>query len=56
VGLNNLALAEEQVDSLLLCSWHANLIEIDRCHCILFVNGKKLFNFLIADISVINEQ
>lgn len=37
-------------DSSLLGSWHADLIYIDRRKCLLFVNDKTLFNFLIPDV------
>ena len=56
VGLKKSALTEELVDSSSLGPWHANLIEIDRCTCILFVNDKTLFNFLITDIPKIHAQ
>jgi len=31
--------------------WHANLIHIDRRKCVLFVNDKTLFNFIVPDLS-----
>jgi hypothetical protein len=31
-------------------SWHANLIYIDGKKCLLFVNDKTLFNFIVPDI------
>lgn len=34
-----------------LGSWHANLIHIDRRKCVLFVNDKTLFNFIVPDLS-----
>lgn len=30
--------------------WHANLIYIDRKKCVLFINDKTLFNFIIPDL------
>ena len=34
-----------------LGSWHANLIHIDRRKCVLFVNDKTLFNFVVPGLS-----
>ena len=31
--------------------WHANLIHIDQRKCVLFVNDKTLFNFIVPDLS-----
>ncbi|MFQ5471234.1 MAG: hypothetical protein ACE5EH_13210 [Gammaproteobacteria bacterium] len=31
--------------------WHANLIHIDRRKCVLFVNDKSLFNFIVPDVA-----
>jgi len=33
-----------------LGSWHANLLYIERRKCVLFVNDKTLFNFLVPDL------
>ena len=33
-----------------LGSWHANLLYIERKKCLLFVNDKTLFNFLVPDV------
>ena len=33
-----------------LGSWHANLLYIERKKCVLFVNDKTLFNFLVPDV------
>jgi hypothetical protein len=33
-----------------LGTWHANLIYIDRKKCVLFVNDRTLFNFIIPDL------
>jgi len=33
-----------------LGSWHVNLIYINRRKCVLFVNNRTLFNFLIPDL------
>jgi len=51
MGLKNEALIQQEPAPTLLGSWHANLIYIDRRKCILFVNDKTLFNFLIPDVS-----
>ena len=55
VGIKTLSPAVEPQDSLLLGSWHANIIQIENCHCLMFANEKPLFNFLIADIPKRNE-
>ncbi len=34
-----------------LGQWHANLIHINRRKCILFVNDRTLFNFIVPDSS-----
>ena len=51
IGLKNDALVQQESQLSLLGSWHANLINIDRSLCVLFVNDKTLFNFLIPDVS-----
>lgn len=51
LGLKNDALIQQEPTPTLLGSWHANLITIDRRKCVLFVNDKTLFNFLIPDVS-----
>jgi len=50
MGLKNDALVQEESMPSLLGSWHANLILTDRSKCVLFVNDKTLFNFLIPDV------
>ena len=51
MGLKNEALTQQEPAPSLLGPWHANLITIDQSHCVLFVNDKTLFNFLIPDVS-----
>ena len=34
-----------------LGQWHANLIHIDRRKCVLFINDRTLFNFIVTDSS-----
>ncbi len=51
MGLKNEALVQQESTPSLLGSWHANLIIIDRNNCVLFVNDKTLFNFLIPDVT-----
>jgi hypothetical protein len=34
-----------------LGGWHANLLHIDSRKCVLFVNDKTLFNFIVPDVS-----
>src|SRR5664279_5014211 len=51
MGLKNEALVLQEPAPALLGPWHANLITIDQSHCVLLVNDKTLFNFLIPDVS-----
>lgn len=51
MGLKKNDIFERDVDDSYLGSWHANLIYIDGKKCVLFVNDKTLFNFIIPDIS-----
>jgi len=46
---NSDLISKEPCDSY-LGSWHANLIYIDRRKCILFVNDRTLFNFIVPDV------
>jgi len=41
-------------DSSSLGQWHANLIYIARRKCLLFVNDRTLFNFIVPDVSSSN--
>jgi len=50
MGFKNDALVQKESMPSLLGSWHANLILTDRSKCVLFVNDKTLFNFLIPDV------
>lgn len=53
MGLNKADLSltsSTDLQNPILGSWHANLIYIDRKKCVLFVNDKTLFNFIVADI------
>lgn len=44
--------AEVRVETAsLLGQWHANLIYVARRKCLLFVNGRTLFNFIVPDVS-----
>jgi len=51
MGLKKVELAESEPKFSFLGSWHANLLHIDRKKCVLFVNDKTLFNFLVPDVS-----
>lgn len=44
-------ISEDEPSESHLGSWHANLIYIDRKKCVLFVNDKTLFNFIVPDVS-----
>jgi len=51
MGLKKSDISENEPSESLLGSWHANLIYIDGKKCLLFVNDRTLFNFIVADIS-----
>lgn len=51
MGLKKNEVSENEPSEPYLGSWHANLIYIDRKKCLLFVNDKTLFNFIVPDIS-----
>jgi len=51
MGLKKTDLLEETSTASYLGSWDANLIHIERRKCILFVNEKTLFNFIVADVT-----
>jgi hypothetical protein len=48
LGIKDLATLEPEVSG--LGPWTANLIFVNRRKCILFVNNKTLFNFLVPDV------
>ena len=51
MGLKKSDLSGSEPKLSFLGPWHANLIYIDRRKCILLVNDKTLFNFIIPDVS-----
>ena len=51
MGLKQSDLCAEEPRFSYLGPWHANLIHIDRRKCVLFVNDKTLFNFIVPDLS-----
>ena len=51
MALKQSDLCEEEPHFSYLGPWHANLIHIDRRKCVLFVNDKTLFNFMVPDLS-----
>ena len=51
MGLKLSDLCAEEPRFSYLGPWHANLIHIDRRKCVLFVNDKTLFNFIVPDVS-----
>jgi hypothetical protein len=51
MGLSKASLSESEPADACLGSWHANLIFIARRKCVLFVNDKTLFNFIVPDVS-----
>ncbi len=50
MGLKKSDVSENEPGESYLGSWHANLIYIDGKKCLLFVNDKTLFNFIVPDI------
>ena len=50
MGLGVKDLATFEPDDSGLGPWTANLIFVNRRKCILFVNDKTLFNFLVPDV------
>ena len=50
MGLKKADLITQEPDEATLGSWHANLLFINRRKCVLFVNDKTLFNFIIPDL------
>lgn len=50
MGLKQSDLLQGDPDLSRLGPWHANLIYIDRRKCVLFVNDKTLFNFLVPNV------
>jgi hypothetical protein len=51
MGLKQSDLYTEEPRFSYLGPWHANLIYINRRKCVLFVNDKTLFNFIVPDLS-----
>lgn len=50
MGLKKNDVSEKVPSEPCLGSWHVNLIYIDRKKCLLFVNEKTLFNFVVPGI------
>jgi len=50
MGLKKSDVSENVPSESFLGSWHVNLIYIDGKKCLLFVNDKTLFNFIVPDI------
>lgn len=50
IGLKSKDLVEQEQATGHLGAWHANLLLIDRRKCVLFVNDKTLFNFIILGV------
>ena len=51
LGLKKAQLTDIEPRFSFLGPWHANLIHINRRKCVLFVNDRTLFNFLVPDVS-----
>ena len=51
MGLKKSDISENEPSGSYLGSWHANMIHIDGKKCLLFVNDKTLFNFIVPDIT-----
>ena len=50
MGLKKTDLVETEPEHSFLGSWHANLLYINKRKCVLFVNDKTLFNFIVPDV------
>ena len=50
MGLKKAELSEIEPIFSYLGSWHANLLHVDGKKCILFVNDKTLFNFIVPNV------
>jgi hypothetical protein len=50
MGLSANSLCNTPPENSFLGPWHANLIYIDRKKCVLFINDRTLFNFIIPDL------
>ncbi|HWL61308.1 MAG TPA: hypothetical protein VNQ32_00780 [Steroidobacteraceae bacterium] len=50
IGVKPSKTSDDESDGTILGPWHANLLHIDRRKCLLFVNDRTLFNFLIPDV------
>ena len=51
MGLKKADLCEVALGYSYLDPWHGNLFLVDCRKCVLFVNGKKVFNLIPADVS-----
>lgn len=51
MGLKSADLVTDEIEESTLGSWHANLLFIDRRKCVLLVNDKTLFNFIIPNVN-----
>ena len=51
MGLKKSDLLEAVPKNGLLGAWHANLIYVNRKKCVLFVNDKTLYNFVVINLS-----
>lgn len=51
MGLIKASFSELEPADACLGSWHANLLFIARRKCVLFVNDRTLFNFIVPDVS-----
>ena len=51
MGLKKSDLSETVPENSLLGAWHANLLYVNRKKCVLFVNDKTLYNFVVINLS-----
>lgn len=56
IRLKKTDLVDPNVETGDFCSWSLNLIEIDGCPCLLAANDQTLFNFLIADVPMLEAE
>jgi len=50
MGLKTADLVDQEIEGETLGGWHANLLVINRRKCVLFINDKTLFNFIITGV------
>ena len=50
LGKQGATISQSKHKLVLLGSWHANLIRIERRKCVLFTNDRTLYSFLVPEV------